>query len=225
MVNGGALVMMEQQPLWGKAPPLGAAAASAPPSRKRRPDDAQLQEEAADLEQQQQGQQPPQRRRRLSGGSFEAVQPAFPSPPPPAPLSPPFPQQPDPQQQLEQQRAEQQQVETQQEEPWHSGLKHGWDGDETIGSEPPSQRQRAGCPEYRLMLPTPLPPAVPAPLLAAQPPWGPSQQASDAWAVVPYSPPLVSAASLRQQEEQQRHIKVRALPLLAELRVLDSCTR
>lgn len=146
--------------------------------------------------------QPPAQRRRLN----VAAPPAFGTPQvaPPLPQAGFFPQKPaqGPQQQ-------------------HAQLKRQPSDDLELGSSgemeeaggaapPPAQRLRTGQPEFRLVLPSPLPPAIPPALLETaalqQAAW--SQQAADAWAVVPYAPPLVTAQELERQEQEQREGKV-----------------
>ncbi|PRW57948.1 kelch repeat [Chlorella sorokiniana] len=81
---------------------------------------------------------------------------------------------------------------------------------EAEGSQQPQQqqqRQRTGQPNYRLVLQEALPPSIPSALLpgAASPGWS-SQlppAPADAFAVVPWSPPLVSVQELQQQAERQ----------------------
>ena len=79
----------------------------------------------------------------------------------------------------------------------HAGSGGSSDGGEEQVPGRARRRPRTGEPEYRLMLPTPLPPAIPQ-LAGAVPAWSPhlhGQLASpDAWALVPYAPSLAQQA-------------------------------
>ena len=203
-------------PGWGACPPGAAAAAAAaasPQLKRQRPGD-----DGDEQHQQQQQlndfcqdvQQPPARRRRLDGsGGFAGSAPPAPLPTPPlaAALAPQQGQSP-----LKRAGSSMSDLEL--------------DDAEADGGGPPlRQRQRTGQPEFRLVLPDPLPPSIPAALLpgGAPPCWTPPLPPgpADAFAVVPWSPPLVSSGDLQQQQERQRQEqqgRVSARCCLAELR-------
>lgn len=152
------------------------------------------------------GSQPPRQRRRLSGD-----EPVLPTPRPQAPLD----AQPDTSQggpPLGYQQQQQQQAAgvlpdldlppapPAEEEPGGGGAAPSSSDDDT--PQHPSRRACTGTPGYRLMLPTPLPPAVGL----AAPAWAQqlhSQASADAWALVPYSPSLAAQRPADGQREQR----------------------
>lgn len=149
-------------------------------------------------------QEPPTQRRRIDAGP--AYAPPFPTPQPAAPLPSPL--------QAQQQQQQPQQPETGDLDLDIAEAASDWEQDERCAQPPPAQRQRTEGPEFRLVLPARLLPCIPEALRAApRPPWAQppalAQPGGDAWAVVPWSPPLVSAADLEGRQQQQEQAKVR----------------
>jgi hypothetical protein len=154
--------------------------------------------------------QPPRQRRRLHSGEPSFV---LPTPEPqPSLAAQPYTQQCGPHLGRQQQ---QQQADMQldldlppAEEPsiTASGGVAGSSSDDDVSAQHPSRRPRTGTPGYRLMLPTPLPPAVGL----AAPAWAQqlhSQAQSDAWALVPYAPSLAAQQPADRKQgalEEQR---------------------
>ena len=207
----------------GWSPPPASAAqlprGSPQPLKRPRPDDDDAQQQ---WQQQQQAaaQQLRAQRRRLDGGP-DSPAPAFGLPPFPTPQ--PFQQQ--AQQQAQHQHAQQQAQQQPSQWPSSADLElepaSSMEAASSLEEEdggaqgPAARRARTGAPEYRLVLPDALPPPIPASLLAsAAQPWGagapPGLQppAGDAWALVPWSPPLVAAQDLQRQQREQEESKV-----------------
>lgn len=185
-------------PAWGAfqapAAAAGAAAAQASPQlKRRRPEDY-----AEDAQQQWQKRcslfgdvhQPPAWRRRLDDGSSSPVG-AAPQPlptPQPATALPP----------LQPQAQQQAQPSLKRAGSSMSDLELS-DAEGEGSQQPQRQRQRTGQPEFRLVLPDALPPSIPAGWSPGLPP-----VPADAFAMVPWCPPLASAQDLQQQQERQR---------------------
>lgn len=233
MAHAFPTVIQTSLPAWGgfQAQTAGGAAAAhgahaSPQLKRSRPND-----DVDDLQQQWQQRcsiygdvhQPPTRRRRLDsssggGGSGYAAEGAAPVPlPTPQPAQPLLAPQPQPQCQPQPslKRAGSSMSDLELSDAEGDGCK-----------QPQQQRQRTGQPEYRLVLPEALAPSIPSALLpgAPSPAWSPSLPPApdDAFAVVPWCPPLVSADEMQQQQEQQRQEqqgRVRAAAALGGLEV------